>query len=177
MTATIQGACDANITLLINLSHLVSLLDDEQYNWCYRDHRSSVGRHVRHIADHYDSFFRDLPAGNICYDNRSRDTEVETSRDTASANITRIIEVMQCIAAESGKSLSLSVLPAANCRPLHLRSTIGRELMFLHGHTLHHMAIVQLLAEMQGLDLGATFANAPSTEQHSQPQIQAGTRS
>lgn len=42
-------------------------------------------------------------------------------------------------------------------------SSLGRELQFLSSHTLHHYALIKLLLDDTGLDLGPEFGVAPST--------------
>ena len=45
-------------------------------------------------------------------------------------------------------------------------STVGRELAYLLSHTIHHYALIRLLAYDHGVRLDAEFGVAPSTLKH-----------
>src|ERR1043166_5979436 len=52
---------------------------------------------------------------------------------------------------------------AGDDRPDWRPSSAGRELQFLCSHTVHHYALIKLLLDGSGVDLGAEFGVAPST--------------
>jgi hypothetical protein len=45
-------------------------------------------------------------------------------------------------------------------------STLGRELLFVSSHTVHHFALVAHYCKTAGVDLGADFGKAPATMAH-----------
>ena len=49
---------------------------------------------------------------------------------------------------------------------LHLDSSLGRELQFLLGHTVHHNAIVAMILDRHGIELPQGFGVAASTQRH-----------
>ncbi|MEK6687797.1 MAG: hypothetical protein AABZ01_04975, partial [Gemmatimonadota bacterium] len=44
------------------------------------------------------------------------------------------------------------------------QSSLGRELLFLLSHTVHHFAVIRLLLQRQGTDSDPRLGVAPSTE-------------
>jgi hypothetical protein len=44
-----------------------------------------------------------------------------------------------------------------------VETTLGRELMFLSSHTVHHFALVAQYSKAAGVDLGHDFGKAPAT--------------
>lgn len=48
---------------------------------------------------------------------------------------------------------------------------MARELAFLTSQTIHHMAIIGLLAEQQGIPLAEDFGVHPSTLRHWQREV------
>ena len=97
----------------------------------------------------------------------NRDERIERSRDAALA------ATRECLAA-------LTPLEGAADRPVEVQmesgggpdqadwrpSSTGRELQFLCSHTVHHYALIKLLLDGSGLDLGVEFGMAPSTLAH-----------
>ena len=155
-----------NVELLEQLVAFLERLSDAQYR--HVDERlttASIGGHVRHVLDHYRLFLAGLPAGEVDYDARERDTAVE----------------LECAAAAAAAGIAaqgLRAVPAAHLgRPLRVHqqgayqpgrfdaceSRADRELLFLQSHTVHHFALVALLARAQGLQPPARFGVAPST--------------
>jgi uncharacterized damage-inducible protein DinB len=130
---------------------------------------TSTGPHFRHILDHYGCFLRGLATGRVDYDARERDPALETDPARAAVAL-----------AEAGRALA-ALDPAQGERRLQVHaasspdeegamtwadSTVQRELMFLLSHTVHHYALIALLAHQGGIELGEDFGVAPSTLAH-----------
>ena len=125
-----------------------------------------VGPHLRHCIDHFRCLFRALDeSGVVDYDARDRDTVIEVEprrflrelvsiedrlRSLSDADLGRLTEVRQA-AAPGGRE-------ASSC------SNLARELVFLSGHTIHHLAIVRLLCEAGGVPVSEDVTVAYSTE-------------
>ena len=97
--------------------------------------RGAVGAHVRHVLDHYESFLHGLESGRVDYDRREREREVELVVRTESA-------------------------PG---RAREGASSLGRELLFLASHTVHHYALIAVLVRLWGVAPDDDFGVAPST--------------
>ena len=81
----------ANIELLESLSLSIGSLTNAQYVHQYNESTSSIGKHIRHIIDHYTCFFRNLAHAYVNYDDRSRTITVETKIHRACEELSGVI--------------------------------------------------------------------------------------
>jgi len=109
--------------------------------------RSSIGSHIRHNLDHFTSFFAGLEADAIDYEKRRRDDGIARSTEHAMADVDKHIDALQRLASEEDRSVRVrEECDYENSEALNwLDSSLGRELQFLLGHTVHHHAIIALL--------------------------------
>jgi uncharacterized damage-inducible protein DinB len=126
---------------------------------------SSIGAHIRHIFDRFHCFFAGLAASSIEYDERKRDKEIEQNLEAAGfalASLTRRIEQLREPSYETPQiSVRETVLSSSSA--VEIPSTIERELMALITHSIHHLAIIALIARSFGHQLDSDFGKAPST--------------
>jgi len=170
---------EENIHTLAQLTAFLESLDGALYRQLSGDRgQHSIGKHVRHIIDHYLTFLglAGNPTGEtLDYEHRQRDMVLETDRQAA----------IHCLAGLAGE-LS-RILRDKPVKPLALNhnseghhqlfpSSIGRELVFLANHTVHHMAIIGLLAEQAGEQVGESFGVNPSTLRYWSQQEQKNGR-
>jgi uncharacterized damage-inducible protein DinB len=124
----------------------------------------SVGAHVRHCLDHVRAVLDAAKGGLLSYDCRERDTAVEDDRTLG------IVALRQ----HSGRLDALADCPAdqpmrleaqVDCSgdAVEVTSSLGRELVFVLQHTIHHQAIVALLLAARGIAIPPRFGYAPST--------------
>lgn len=162
---------DENRQALAQLLELVSGLSADQYQCCLGVQRQhTVGKHVRHILDHYQALMKALESGaSLNYENRQRDRALETDPKRACTNMRAIYRFLGQLDSE-GYSSDLSLDHVTDERRLDLTTSLGRELVFLASHTVHHMAIIGLLAEQLGISPAKDFGVHPSTLRHWQKQ-------
>ena len=162
------AALDGNLLLLRQGIELLERLSDSDYRDAAVD-RSSVGAQYRHILDHYRCLLDGAPEGRIDYDRRQRDPDLETDRPAA-ARATHALVDRLLLLARSTPSLPLMVHQAAGSgvRAEPHPSSLGRELLFLVSHTVHHYAIVKLLLAERGVECDPDLGVAPSTLAHRQ---------
>ncbi len=174
-----------NIFLLQRFTQIIEALDDSQYT--HTDpalYNSSIGAHVRHVLDHYQAFVLGHTAGHINYDQRAREQRLEVNRSEASARIKSLIEALLPIdnfeqsisvtmdtkldagpisAAEASAASNSPVVAEANPQ----LSSVGRELAFLHSHSIHHQALVGfILRALKVAPPPDDFGVAPATLRH-----------
>jgi uncharacterized damage-inducible protein DinB len=154
----------ANVQLLGNLSKTIVTLTAAQYTWQYKNSASSIGKHVRHIIDHYTCFFRTLAESYVDYDNRTRVSVLETSVDAASSILNEIVRQLSDLRHLTPGQISVYISIDPNERVAPVESNLKRELLFLQSHTLHHMAVIQLMLDLLGSQVEPEFAYAPSTK-------------
>lgn len=126
-----------------------------------------VGSHLRHVVEHYDALLAPPVAGEVDYDRRPRDPDLERSCTAASR---RLLAIQQRLA-DAGAALDtpLRVLGRAGLGGefgFSVTSTLGRELVFVGSHAVHHYALLQTWCRQHGVDIGADFGKAPATVAH-----------
>ena len=151
--------------LLDQLAGLVQTLDADQYNARPDATRcGAIGGHVRHVLDHLDVFIAGIERGQINYDDRRRDTDIEHDPVAAVLAIKRYSDRLEQ-ADHAGLVERVDVLTSmTRCGTLvRLPSTAARELAFVFSHTIHHNAIIGAIARALGVTLPEDFGMAPST--------------
>ena len=129
-------------------------------------YRSSIGSHLRHCLDHYDSFNQGLASGEVDYDKRMRLPELES--ETARA-LAKTREVSAALRSIDLKTHPLQLLVKMDCGMGETNwqpSSLGRELQFLISHTIHHFAMIGGICNEVGVALPPDFGIAPSTLRH-----------
>ncbi len=126
---------------------------------------SSIGAHVRHILDRFHCFFTGLKMSSIDYDARKRDKEIEHNLEAATfalATVARRIDQLNQMQFPTELiRVRESVHPSNPA--VEISSTAEREMMGLITHSIHHLAIIALIAKSFGYQMGTDFGKAPST--------------
>jgi uncharacterized damage-inducible protein DinB len=150
------------------ISQLVQLLDQipgALYRQCFGARKQHViGKHVRHIIDHYSALLAATSgAGELLdYENRRRDLSLETDRRAARHFLQTIMYAFRCpFKGPSDRELFMRHNSAGEYQTV--KTSVERELVFLASHTIHHMAIIGMLTEQAGVEISADFGVHPST--------------
>lgn len=127
-----------------------------------------AGPHLRHLIEHYEALIARGPTGVIDYDARARDPEVE--RHPAVARV-RLVSLKTLLSHGSAAMLAtpVAVRTLGGLRgeqSFTTASTIGRELMFLASHAVHHFAVLKLHALAHGVSVAEDLGKAPATVAH-----------
>jgi len=167
------AALQSNIHFLNQGIELLSSVSDELYtknNGPYN--KSGIGRHFRHIIEHYFSLIDSKYSGLIDYDARERNLRLENDREFMISSLREVVSSLQELS-NSPEKLSQTVQIRSNegvgedNSPLS-ESTIRRELQFLISHTVHHYALIGLILETLGFKPDESFGVAPSTLKYEQ---------
>lgn len=127
----------------------------------------AVAPHLRHCVEHFLLLLAGLAAGVVDYDARARDAALEREPAAMRAALTRIAAELSGLDAGSVARTVLVRQSAASGRPPSASpSCLDRELVFLSGHTIHHIAIMALAAQPAGVTIPPGLAVAFSTEAH-----------
>lgn len=159
-----MNAIDSLHGLLDQMRSLIERIDDESYTAPARGRSGGVGGHVRHCLDHVSAFITGTRTGLCAYDRRTRGTAVETCRRAA---LSRILDLdadllrIDCDLLELPVDVETQVDTSATF--LVTTSTVGRELMFVISHTIHHNALIAHLLDERAIDMGPRFGLAPAT--------------
>lgn len=173
-----KGLIEANVHYLKQAAELVDRLDDGFYARSEPIfYNSTIGGHLRHCLEHYESFTQGLVQGRIDYDVRHRDEMVENRTQVAYQRIATIVAALLAIEAQ-GPIQSRELLVKMDCggsrecaeapgtaaeETMWQLSSVGRELQFLVSHTVHHFAMIRGICQSAGGELSEHFGMAPST--------------
>ena len=163
-----DSACepfDALADSLRELAEFVSSVCDADYS------RKSefagggtIGGHVRHCLDHVTLLMNGIDEGLVDYDRRERGTGVENDPHEAFDAIRRTeARVRDLDVDQLDRGIRVRGLVQVDSPPMEVSSTIGRELMFVISHTIHHNAMVAAAARRMGVSIPADFGYAPAT--------------
>lgn len=124
-----------------------------------------IGPHLRHVLDHYDMLLGAWSQEQLVdYDLRSRDTRSEQDRSFAAHRLRRLLlGLEQLQQADLNLQLRIALASDPNEDPVVTQSTLGRELLFLQSHAIHHQAVIRARAQDAGVELSASFGKAPAT--------------
>ena len=171
MTDThLNSLIDSNISTLNAAADLLENLPAEHYAHVQQPYfESSLGKHLRHILDHYLCFRRDYSSGLIDYDQRQRDCQIEADRDCALSTIRQLRLFLMGLKNNARVDQPLKVLMCNDVAAPNgeiTESSLGRELQFLQGHSVHHYALMAAMMRFSGQVVKDSFGVAPSTIVH-----------
>lgn len=164
-TTTVPWSTAPLAQLMTQLGDLVQGLDETQYNAKPESTRcGAIGGHVRHVLDHLVAWLGGVDTGVVNYDDRQRETDIETDPVAALHAIkhhtARLAEVGDEALADNVRVMT----SMTSCGSLvELPSSHARELAFVFSHTIHHNAIIGTIARALSVDLPDNFGTAPST--------------
>ena len=187
MSNSIQLIND-NINVLTQLRDFISGLPCGDYT---QDNQlldsGTIGAHIRHIIEHYDALLKAAQSVTrtsstklvIDYDDRARNSQLERHATKARSEIERVCAALtyfplidsEAKLHNNDLSQPVSMTTAIRCSTnvnmdsAAINSTLQRELVFLHSHTTHHMAIIRILATALGHNVDKGFGKAASTQQ------------
>jgi len=170
---------DSVIEVLNQGETLLEALDNDRYaRQLPAAFNASIGGHYRHCLDHFRSVLDAAEAGDLNYDHRERGTLVESDR-FAALNATRTLLEGYRHLAEGCLHRTLEV----TCKTSYAESgsqaspsTIGREIMYVVAHAVHHYALIGIMGRLMGLKMPSGFGVAPSTLQHQADSVAADAR-
>lgn len=124
----------------------------------------TVGKHARHVLDHFRCAISTAACDPIDYDTRVRGGSVETDPDAACEQID---DLRRCLGSMSDADLheqvTTRVMLTGDGTCEDLKSTRGREVFFATHHAIHHHAMMNTIGREFGIDIPEGFGMAPST--------------
>jgi uncharacterized damage-inducible protein DinB len=163
-TSCFGGLIEENRLALHQLQAFLGRLTPSVYRHAFGPTgRQSLGKHVRHILEHYDALLVGASVENIDYEKRQRDERLETEPYLAEMRIAEISAALPGLDAYQSATLRVRYPVEGANASLSLATSLARELAFLTSHTVHHMALLGLMAESLGVDMQVHFGVHPST--------------
>ena len=136
------------------------------------NYSQAIGPHIRHIIEHYTALLVALGSASalVDYDARDRDMRIQSVPDATLAKLWELQTTMRRFADTVGLHANLkhplvTRLQAGNVGEftVEVATTLGRELMFLSSHTVHHFALIGHYSKAAGVEMGHDFGKAPAT--------------
>lgn len=136
------------------------------------NYAQAIGPHLRHIVEHYLALVGalDSETGLVDYDGRARAPALQSKPAMTIEALRQLITRMDLLAKADDSTLGLdkSLTTRLQAGPVgqmtfNVPTTLGRELLFLSSHTVHHFALLGHYSKAAGVDLGHDFGKAPAT--------------
>jgi hypothetical protein len=157
------------------LLQIVSIVRQYQAHFPSR-YAGPVGSHLRHVIEHVEALLHAAGAAAtdatdaacVAYDERPRDRRLETCADEAER---RLVALIHSLRQARGLDVDATVLVRVRAgvggeQVVDVGSTIGRELVFVTSHTVHHLALLAVNGLHPGVRVPDGFGLAPATLAH-----------
>jgi hypothetical protein len=157
--------CHENLT---EIKTMLLQLTDEHYLFPSNTlFGATIGQHIRHILEFYESALVGLKADIINYDNRKRDLLIETKIQYAIQIINKIDASLNQINFDKHIILEGNFCSEEG-NSTQIESTLYRELAYCLEHSIHHQALIKVgLLELDCLSfIDDSFGLAPATIRH-----------
>lgn len=130
----------------------------------------TVGKHLRHLADHYEAIVRATVSTSeevVNYDHRERDVPMESSREDALRGLESLrVRVKSLRDLQPNRLMQVRVMVSGAGHEATLTTSLARELAFATHHGVHHQAMMKAIAGEFGVEAATEFGKAPSTMNH-----------
>lgn len=149
-----------NKSLIEQAIKLISSIPSSLYRQCCKEvFSSSIGQHIRHCIEHYDELFMAQDeARAVHYHARPRNVAVETDPEVA---VNRLRFICNQLDRMDDENIPLEVSDGGVAEPS--KSSLSREFEFLVSHTVHHFALITVLANKFQIEVPENFGVAPTT--------------
>lgn len=131
------------------------------------EYSATVGPHLRHVIEHYQLLFAGLENGVVDYECRVRGGEIESNPEATLAAIadieTALIQRPLPLDAPIQAEFAVGMIGEEQ---ISAQSSLGRELLFVGSHAIHHYAFIALALKQANVQLPDGFGVAPGTRRY-----------
>jgi hypothetical protein len=138
---------------------LINQLDNTSYTLSHPElSNATIGEHIRHIIEMYQSLLKSYDSGIINYDKRERSLQIQT-------DICFTIEAIQNILTNIDlDNKELSIEQGTNDVYFQVKTNYFRELLYNLEHSIHHQALIKVaLLKNPKITISQNFGVAKST--------------
>lgn len=148
--------------VFLQLTDSLSRLQPDQYaHSCKNLSGNTIGQHVRHIIEMFQCLDAGYQKGEVDYEKRKRDIQIETDKDFAT-NLLK--EISRQISKENKTLYLLTYYDELQEQPEKISTNYYREIAYNLEHTIHHMALIRVgLRELGDLPVDDSYGVASST--------------
>ncbi|MGZ2368198.1 DinB family protein [Ancylomarina sp. YFZ004] len=154
------------------LFQLCDKLDNKEYAHCSSLLMgSSIGKHMRHIIEFYDLLREGSEIGEVNYDTRVRNVQIETEFEAAKDRLASILSWLDELTVNKNMSVYFQ-FNMENDTLKQVRSNLMRELAYNLEHAIHHMALMRIALDQQfsHINIDPNFGLAYSTIRYNKNQ-------
>lgn len=148
--------------VFLQLSDSLNQLQHDQYNHsCSNLSGNTIGQHVRHIIEMFQCLEEGYEKGEVDYEKRKRDKQIETDKNFATFILK---EISRQISRENKSLWLLTYYDELQEKPERIGTNYYREIAYNLEHTIHHMALIRVgLRELGDLNVDDSYGVASST--------------
>ena len=163
--------CTDNLNEIKNL--LVQLTNENYTQILKHLSGATIGQHVRHIIEFYQTIVDIDTRNSINYDIRRRNLRIEEDINYAIQLIEDISNFF-CVSIPDRNCKLESNLSSNNNECLTIPTSLYRELAYCLEHSIHHQALIKVgLIELDKVDcINSNFGIAPATIRHKKSCVQ-----
>jgi hypothetical protein len=153
--------------VFLQLTASLGQLSEQQYTEeCKTLSNATIGKHVRHVIELFQSLQSGYDKGIVNYDKRKRDMRIENDKQFA---LTLLTEIRNCLNKEDKDLMLESSYDEDSGETLSIRTNYNREVAYNLEHTIHHMALIRIgITEVSSVKLPENYGVAASTVRHRQ---------
>ncbi|MGV7107804.1 DinB family protein [Flavobacterium sp. U410] len=139
--------------------HLLNQLKPEDYIAPHTElSNATIGEHVRHIIELYQSLVKSYDIGIVNYDFRTRNKDIQNHINMAIENIEEIIHYID----KPNKKMQLE--QGVDSVTFSIETNYFRELLYNLEHSIHHQALIKVgVSKFPYVTLDHNFGVAKST--------------
>ena len=160
---------NSNIETIDQVIEFIEQLSDVEYQYVAMPYiESSIGQHLRHVIDIYVSVLNSIENKKVDivdYNNRRRGADVETQQAIGLIELKQLrsrLQNNQDWQLESEIKVLTEISLQSHSNQV-FQSNLARELCFASTHLTHHLALMAVIAKLNGKKVCSSVGVAPST--------------
>jgi len=153
--------------VFLQLTASLEQLNDVQYSMeCSTLSNATIGKHLRHVIELFQSLEQGYSTGIVNYDKRKRDTRIETDKEFA---LTLLSEIRNGLNKVNKDLILESSYDEDSNEVVSIKTNYNREIAYNLEHTIHHMALIRVgINAVSDIQLPENYGVASSTVRHRQ---------
>ncbi len=137
-----MNADTALLATVQQINHVIAQLGPNDYRFPLPEFEGgSLGQHFRHILEFFQCLEQGFESGTVDYAARNRNPMYENHPEIAAAAFDAFAHALPKF--DLAQSVAVRAEFGSDDRPCY-DSTIGRELLFVYDHAIHHLAIIKI---------------------------------
>lgn len=135
-------ANNAILAVVQQIHHVLEQLEPHEYRRQLPEFEgSTLGQHFRHILEFFQCLEQGTRSGTVDYAARERNLIYEDNPNLTATAFNSFAEALQYF--DTSENIEIKAEFGGQVRPSYT-STVGRELMFVYDHAIHHLAIIKI---------------------------------